>query len=157
MRNTSIYKDIVVCFYLSTVTLVWSSRGIGQRVRSHEEAVGSQNCQQDLTYNSHATTHNIFPLLVTAHTHATLVFHWLLSTSMRCLPFIGYALYLCNACFRKRFVDFTYGRIYRSTTSARFIAGQGDILHSPGALQNSKYYFIAITPWFTLIRSSYTC
>ena len=36
---------------------------------------------------------------------------------------------LCNAYFQNRFVDFTYSRMYLSTTSAGFIAGQDDILH----------------------------
>ena len=36
--------------------------------------------------------------------------------------------YACNAGSRNRFVDFTYGQMYLSTTSVGFIAGQGDIL-----------------------------
>ena len=80
--------------------------------------------------------------LVTSYTHAMLAFHWSRLTSIRCLFFMGHGLYLCNNCSPliiaythvflvsdNHFIDFISGRMYLSTTSAGFIASQGDILH----------------------------
>ena len=75
-----------------------------------------------------------------------LVFHWSQLTPTSCLFFIGHGLHPRNTCFSlvtaythaflvsdNHFVDFIYGRMYRSTTSDGFISGQGNILHYPSA------------------------
>ena len=49
--------------------------------------------------------------------HTMFVLHWSWLTPMHCL-FSG-----------SHFVDFIYGQMYQTTTSARFIIGQGNILH----------------------------
>ena len=76
--------------------------------------------------------------LVTVYTHALLAFHWL--TSMQCLFFSGHGLHPHNAssplvtAYTHAFLvssngDFIYSRMYQSKISARFSAGQSDILH----------------------------
>ena len=77
--------------------------------------------------------------LTIAYTHAMLVFHWPLLTPMQCLfsishgvhscNFYAWAITLTNFCFSgSHFADFIYDRMYLSTSSARFIAGQGNVL-----------------------------
>ena len=140
------YINIILYFYSSTVMLVWSSRVIRERVRSHGGAVCF--CPKFSTVYSLITPTRPYATLVphlsrptttqclfspaTAHNHVTLAFHLPQPTSTRCLPFTGHALHPFNAYFRNSFGDFTYGRMYLSTTFARFIAGQGDILLSVG-------------------------
>ena len=60
-QGTRMNKNIILCFHSSTMTHLWSRRantaGEGERERereretigSHEEAVGTRNCQRELT------------------------------------------------------------------------------------------------------------
>ena len=80
---------------------------------------------------------------VTAYTHALVLFHWSWFPRTHCLLlfvtdytwemlvfFIGNNLHRRNDFFSSiHFMDFIYGWMYLSTTSAGFIRGQGDILH----------------------------
>ena len=51
----------------------------------------------------------------------------------------------CNACVREFFVDFTNGSMYLPTTSAGFIADQGDILHIVIILKQPVIQFYCAT------------
>ena len=106
---------------------MWSSSDL--REFTYAEGPLNQNCQQGLlppkildfikSYNSNCPRpHDTCPSLAMAH--AMLVPHWLQPIPTQHLPFIG------HVCFRVCF-DFTYGWMYLSSTSARFITGQGNM------------------------------
>ena len=70
----------------------------------------------------------LYSLITQTQPHTMLALHWSRRTPTQRLRFTGHTLHPRKSCFWNRFVDFTYGRIYRSSKSAGFIAGQGDIL-----------------------------
>ena len=99
-----------------------------------------------------------------------LALHWPQSTPMQCLPCTVHALHPCNACYQNCFVDFTNGWMYLSTTSAGFIAGQGDIF--PTVLEctilgltdfvwllrflQHKWNFLKQSDYWTVINRTFT-
>ena len=86
--------------------------------------------------------HNAYFSMTMVYTHAMLVLNWSQLTPMHCLFFIGHGLYPCIAFFSSiHFVDFIYGQMYQSTTSAGFIVGQGDILHNVSVHYHDTTYY----------------
>ena len=75
-RTTRIYKNIILYFYSSMVTPVWSWRAIWESL--YKRVVRSQNSQQELT------SAKILDLIESQNSHAT---HMAMS------------LHWCNACF----------------------------------------------------------
>ena len=121
-RNT-LYKNILLYFYSSMVTLVWSRTAIGVRERVHidERVVESRISQQELTSakildliqskNSTMTHtqcllfigHGLHPKIacfssVTAYTHALLIFLWSRLKTSKYLFLIGCGLHPHHAC-----------------------------------------------------------
>ena len=116
----------------------WRSRSDS---RESEEPAGSASAQNSWRHiishiNSHASTWNVCPSLVaahthamlafhcprqhprdaclslaTAHTHSMLTFHWPQPTPARCLPFTGFTLHPYNTSFRNHFVDLISSRM----------------------------------------------
>ena len=151
--------------------LVWRRRAIGQSshtrmsCRESELSVEIKFCQNSWPY---------IVLKLTCEPHAMLVFYWSRLTPTHCLLFIGHCVHPRNACFSlamvytgtilvlhwsqltpmhflvsaNHFVDFIYGQMYLSTTSAGFFAGQGDILHENTTLISSLFAFWVILVWF---------
>ena len=117
--------------------LVWSRKTVGESSHRRkscqklEQLAGTDFSQNSSTlYSFTTTTQPTWPHLFT---HAMLDFHWLWFTPMQFLFSIGYGLHSCIVC-GSHFVDFIYGWMYLSTTSARFITGQGNILHFEGGM-----------------------
>ena len=147
-RGTRICKNIISYFYPPAVTFVWSWRGIGESSRTRRR-VESRNCKRELTsakildlilsQNSHATnmatplhTRNACFSLVTAYTHAILVFffsgHSLHPRNTCFFFFSGHGLHPRIACFPAitLLILSTAGCIGQQHG---FIAGQEDILY----------------------------
>ena len=88
-RGSRIYKNIILYFYSSMVTL-----GTGEESEEPPE-VGTN------TGNWVQSKINIFLVLKLPHDpYPMLVFHWSWLTPMQCLFFIGHGLYPCEACSR---------------------------------------------------------
>ena len=132
---------------------MWSCRVIGNREFARTEGplgVGTTSgiyfSPNSRPYNFHATTRNACPSLVTAHTYATLAFHWPQPTPTRCLHFAG--TFYIHAMLASGIVFLilpTAGCL--STKSAGLIAGQGDILHS----DKTRVLFFLVVGGFCLV------
>ena len=107
------HKNIILCFYLSTVTLVWSRRINREREREWEFAhmeeppgigTASENWLQQKFSRLYSLktptrpTHNACFSLAMVYTHVILAFHWPRLTSTLGLFFIGCGLHPRNAC-----------------------------------------------------------
>ena len=179
MKNTHIYKNIILYFHSSIVMLVWSRRAIGES--SHIQ----RNCwesEQPVGIDFSQNSRPYIVLKLPPNLHTMLIFHWPLLTPLNCLFFLGHSLHPCIACFSlviaytlallvlhwslltsthcllssNHFVDFIYGLMYLSTTSAGLIMCQGDILHKcwlffPGHNLTSEMTLQPISTFYLMI------
>ena len=142
------------------MTLVWSRRVIGESSCTWKSCRESElTARTDFNQNS-----RLYIVLKLPHDpHTMLVFHWSQLTPTQCLFFIGHDLHPRNGCFPLvtdythaflvsgyHFVDFIYGRMYLSTTSAGFRAGQGDILQNYQASSQKFRQIISLNIVFSL-------
>ena len=114
------------------VMLVWSWRAVG------ESSYTKRSCQElgqpaRTNFSQNSTPYIFLKLLHNPHGNAFSPTQCLFSIVYSLHPSIFYAsgiipMYFCFC--GSRFVDFIYDQMYLSTTSARFITGQCNILHS---------------------------
>ena len=95
-RVTRIYKNIIICFNSSTVTLVWSRRAIWESSRTR------RSCRESKQPAGTDFKQNSWPykvLKLTRDPHTMLVFRWSLFTPTHCLLFIAHGFYPHSVCF----------------------------------------------------------
>ena len=159
-RNTYIYINIVLFFYSTMLTLVWSSRVIRERESACTKGlsgVGFASAENSQHYIVLQLPRNymqcLFPIdhsphpcnaclsLVTAHTHMMLAFLWPQPTSTRCLPFSGHSPHPRDACLSLAtpyiHAMLVSGIILMILPMARCICQQ----HPPGSLQVKVIYY----------------
>ena len=88
-QRRRIYKNIILYFYFSTVTLVWCSRAIVESLRTQKSY---QELKQPAgtDFSQISRPYIILKLPRNPYSHA--------SSSTQCLFFIGHDLNACNAC-----------------------------------------------------------
>ena len=106
----------------------------------YAHASSSTQCLFSIGHGLHPR--NACSQLVTAYTHALLVFRWPWLTPMQCLFSIGHKHCLFSS---NHFVDFIYDRMYLSTTSPGLISDQGNILYQAILVSPSSVSFVTFT------------
>ena len=135
-------ENWVLSHWVEFSTIVWSRRAIRERVHTHNGAIGSWNSQRTTDFSQNSWTYIAFKL--PRDPHAMLLFHclWLRPHLTPCLPLVTVHanvlliphLLLLTPTYcvvsGNHFVDFIYGWMYLSVTSAGATTtlGHGDIL-----------------------------